>query len=42
MDAFVGQCREAFGLTWNAPLEGGGVLVGKDVTLEIETEAFEA
>ncbi|OWY62936.1 polyisoprenoid-binding protein, partial [cyanobacterium TDX16] len=34
--------REAFGLTWNAPLEGGGVLVGKDVTLEIETEAFEA
>jgi len=33
--------REAFGLTWNAPLEGGGVLVGKDVTLEIETEAFE-
>lgn len=34
--------REDFGLTWNAPLESGGVLVGKEVTLEIETEAFEA
>lgn len=33
--------REAYGLSWNAPLEGGGVLVGKQVTLEIETEAFE-
>ena len=33
--------REEFGLTWNAALEGGGVVVGKDVTLEIETEAFE-
>jgi polyisoprenoid-binding protein YceI len=32
--------REDFGLTWNAPLEGGGFLVGKDVTLEIETEAI--
>lgn len=25
--------REAYGLTWNAPLETGGVLVGKDVKL---------
>jgi polyisoprenoid-binding protein YceI len=32
--------REEFGLTWNAPLETGGVVVGKDVTLEIESEAF--
>jgi polyisoprenoid-binding protein YceI len=26
--------REDFGLTWNAALETGGVLVGKDVTIE--------
>ena len=31
--------REAFGLTWNQVLEGGGVLVGKKVTIEIEAEA---
>lgn len=28
--------REDWGLTWNAPLEGGGWLVSKDVVLEIE------
>lgn len=33
--------REAFGLTWNVPLEKGGVLVGKEVTLEIEAEAIQ-
>lgn len=31
--------REAFGLTWNKSLETGGVLVGKQVKLEIEAEA---
>jgi polyisoprenoid-binding protein YceI len=31
--------REDFGLTWNQALEGGGVLVGKTVTIEIEAEA---
>lgn len=31
--------REDFGLTWNQALEGGGVLVGKHVTIEIEAEA---
>jgi len=31
--------REAFGLTWNQALEGGGVLVGKKVKVEIEVEA---
>jgi polyisoprenoid-binding protein YceI len=31
--------REAFGLTWNQALEGGGFLVGKKVTIEIEAEA---
>ena len=31
--------REAFGLTWNQVLEGGGVLVGKKIVIEIEAEA---
>jgi polyisoprenoid-binding protein YceI len=30
--------REEFGLTWNQPLASGGVLVGKQVRLEIEAE----
>jgi len=30
--------REAFGITWNAALETGGVLVGKQVTIEIEVQ----
>jgi polyisoprenoid-binding protein YceI len=30
--------REDFGLTWNQALETGGVLVGRQVTLEIEAE----
>ena len=30
--------REDFGLTWNQPLATGGVLVGKQVRLEIEVE----
>jgi polyisoprenoid-binding protein YceI len=31
--------REDFGVTYNAALETGGVLVGKKVTLELEVEA---
>ncbi|HSS10132.1 MAG TPA: YceI family protein [Acidimicrobiales bacterium] len=31
--------RKDFGLTWNMPLEGGGVVVGDKVTIEIEVEA---
>ncbi|MEY2472872.1 MAG: hypothetical protein QOK28_2201 [Actinomycetota bacterium] len=31
--------REEFGLTWNQALETGGVLVGKDVTIDLEVEA---
>lgn len=31
--------REDFGMTWNAALEAGGVLVGKKVKIEIEAEA---
>ena len=34
--------REEFGLTWNQPLAGGGVLVGKHVRLEIEAELVRA
>lgn len=31
--------REDWGLTWNAPLEAGGWLVGKTVTVELEIQA---
>lgn len=31
--------REDWGLTWNQPLAGGGVLVGKKVKLELEIQA---
>jgi len=34
--------REDFGLTWNQPLAGGGVLVGKKVKLELEVQAIQA
>ena len=30
--------REDFGLTWNAALETGGVLVGKDVKITLDVE----
>jgi polyisoprenoid-binding protein YceI len=32
--------REAFGMTWNAALETGGVLVGRKLKVEIEVEAI--
>jgi polyisoprenoid-binding protein YceI len=31
--------REDFGLTWNQVLEGGGVVIGKKIVIEIEAEA---
>ena len=31
--------REDFGMTWNAPLEAGGVLVSKDLKVELEIQA---
>ncbi|WP_052664941.1 YceI family protein [Nitriliruptor alkaliphilus] len=34
--------REAFGLTWNAALESGGVLVGKKVQIVLEVQATRA
>lgn len=32
--------REDFGMTWNVAVEGGGILVGKTVKIEIEGEAL--
>lgn len=34
--------RETFGLTWNVPLESGGILVGRDVKLTLEGELIAA
>ena len=31
--------RRDFGLIWNAPLEGGGLMVGNTIKIEIEAEA---
>ena len=31
--------REDWGLTWNMPLDGGGLLVSRDIRIEIEAEA---
>jgi len=34
--------RRDFGLTWNAALETGGVLVSNDIRIEIEAQAVRA
>ena len=34
--------REAWGLTWNVPLDSGGLLVGRKVKLEIEAQLHRA
>jgi polyisoprenoid-binding protein YceI len=34
--------RKDFGLTWNAALETGGILVGEEVTITIETQFVKA
>ena len=31
--------REDYGMTWNAAMEGGGVVTGKDVQIHMEVEA---
>jgi polyisoprenoid-binding protein YceI len=31
--------RKDFGLTWNKALESGGLLVGEEVTIDIDVEA---
>ena len=33
--------RTDFGLTWNAPLEAGGVLVSEEVKLKIDVQMME-
>jgi polyisoprenoid-binding protein YceI len=32
--------REVFGITWNMVVEGGGIMVGKKIKIEIEGEAI--
>jgi hypothetical protein len=32
--------RKVWGVSWNAALEGGGVLVSEKITLEIEVSAI--
>ncbi len=34
--------REDWGLTWNATLEAGGLLVSKEITIELEVQAAKA
>jgi len=31
--------REDYGLMWNVPMEGSGLLIGKDVKIDLEVEA---
>jgi len=34
--------RKDFGLTWNAALEAGGIMVGHDVTITLDVEFVKA
>ena len=34
--------RKDFGLTWNAVLETGGILVGDDVTITLDVQFIKA
>jgi len=34
--------RKDFGLTWNAALEAGGLLVGDEVTITLDAQAVKA
>lgn len=34
--------RKDFGLTWNMPLETGGLLVGEEVRFSVDTQAVKA
>lgn len=34
--------REAFGLTWNAPMPGGGVVLGDEITITVTLELARA
>lgn len=39
IEAFGTISRKDWNITWNAPLEAGGVLVGDRITLEIDLSA---
>ena len=34
--------REDFGMSWNAAMPGGGIVVGKEVEITIDVEAIRA
>ncbi|WP_228753229.1 MULTISPECIES: YceI family protein [Streptomyces] len=40
LEGAVTISRKDFGVTWNAPLEGGGVLVGDKIVLELDVSAI--
>jgi polyisoprenoid-binding protein YceI len=40
LEGSVTISRKDFGVTWNAPLEGGGVLVGDKIVLELDVSAI--
>jgi len=40
LEGSVTISRKDFGVTWNAPLEGGGVLVGDKIVLELDISAI--
>ncbi|MYR41941.1 YceI family protein [Streptomyces sp. SID5910] len=40
LEGLVTISRKDFGVTWNAPLEGGGVLVGDKIVLELDISAI--
>ena len=31
--------REEFGMTWNVPMDDGGVMIGKDIRIDLDIEA---
>lgn len=41
-EASLDISRKEYGLTWNAPIEAGGVLVSDKVTIQLEVEAVQA
>lgn len=40
-DATLELSRKDYGLTWNAPIEAGGVMVGDKVTIQLDVQAVE-
>jgi polyisoprenoid-binding protein YceI len=42
VSAYTKINRKDFGLTWNATLETGGILVGDEVTISVEVQFVKA